>query len=159
MGESELGKALLELDAANLAGLPDVRQLTWRVLERDRRRVRRLTWLTVGVWLLAVGLIVLVLVWFGLLFPRQAQLALAVEAGVEAGKIPKARQAQLQRQLQVSFQMGTLTIALSVGVLAVAALCTVLLVLASRRATLRQLNASLLELSEQLKGLRQALGK
>jgi hypothetical protein len=159
MGESELGKALLELDAANLAGLPDMRQLTWRVLERDRRRVRRLTWLTVGVWLLAVGLIVLVLVWFGLLFPRQAQLALAVEAGVEAGKIPEARRAQLQRQLQVSFQMGTLTIAFSVLVLALAALCTVLLVSASRRATLRQVNAGLLEVSEQLKVLRQALGK
>ena len=35
-----------------------------------------------------------------------------------------------------------------------AALSTVLLVLASRRATLRQINASLLEISEQLKQLR-----
>jgi hypothetical protein len=155
MGEKELGRALLELDAASLAGVPDVRQLTWRVLERDRRRVRRLTWLTVGVWLLAVGLVLLVLVWFGLLFPAQAKLA----QEVEAGKVPEARRAQLQRQLQVSFQMGTVVIALSVSVLALAALCTVLLVFASRRATQRQVNAGLLEVSEQLKQLRQALGK
>jgi hypothetical protein len=36
-----------------------------------------------------------------------------------------------------------------------AAICTVLLILLSRRATLRQINASLLEISEQLKQLRQ----
>jgi hypothetical protein len=37
-----------------------------------------------------------------------------------------------------------------------AAVCTVLLILMTRRATLRHINASLLEISEQLKHLRQA---
>ena len=54
MSEKELGKALLDLDALALAGVPDARQQTWRVLERDRRRVRRLTDLTVAVWVLAM---------------------------------------------------------------------------------------------------------
>jgi hypothetical protein len=40
--------------------------------------------------------------------------------------------------------------------LLLAAICTVLLTLLSRRATLRQINASLLEISEQLKQLRPA---
>ena len=95
MSEKELGKALLNLDALALAGVPDARQQTWLVLERDRRRVRRLTALTVLVWVLAM-------------------------------------------------------------LLALAAICTVRLVFASRRATLRQLNASLLEVAEQLKRLRPA---
>jgi hypothetical protein len=47
-------------------------------------------------------------------------------------------------------------IAGSVAALFLAALCTVLLVITSRRATLRQINLSLMELSEQLKQLRQA---
>jgi hypothetical protein len=51
-------------------------------------------------------------------------------------------------------RMITVGITVSVGVLALAAGSTVFLVLASRRATLRQINASLLEISEQLKALR-----
>jgi len=49
MTEPELRQALLWLDAANLAGLPDARQLTWMVLQRDQRRVRRLAGVTVAV--------------------------------------------------------------------------------------------------------------
>jgi hypothetical protein len=47
-------------------------------------------------------------------------------------------------------------IAGSVGALFLAALCTVLLVTTSRRATLRQINLRLMELSEQLKHMRGA---
>ena len=49
---------------------------------------------------------------------------------------------------------GTLLIALSVVALTFAAICTVLLNLTTRRATLRQINASLLEISEPSKELR-----
>ena len=51
-------------------------------------------------------------------------------------------------------RMITVGITVSIGVLALAAGSTVFLVLASRRATLRQINASLLEISDQLKQLR-----
>ena len=46
MSESDVGKALLKVDALDLAGVPDSQQLTWKILEHDRRLVRRLTALT-----------------------------------------------------------------------------------------------------------------
>jgi hypothetical protein len=75
-----------------------------------------------------------------------------------AGKGTPAERDALQHQLVESFEMGTLVIGFSVLVMAVAALCTVLLILASRRATLRQVNASLLVISEQLRQARGRLG-
>jgi hypothetical protein len=150
VSEKELGKALLRLDALELAAVPDARQQVWRVLERDRRRVRFLTVLTTLIWLVAFVLILIVLVNFGLLFPQQAKLI----HDIEAGTVTPDQRDDAQRLLLVAFQKGTLVIAFSVTVLTVAAFCTVLLTLASRRATLRQVNASLAEISEQLKQLR-----
>jgi hypothetical protein len=150
VNEKDLGRALLKLDAAELGGVPDARRLTWQIVERDRRRVALLTAVTVAVWLLAAALVLAGLVGYGFLFPEQAKLV----HEIEAGKLTPAQGEQAQRALLVGFQKGTLLIALSLGVLAVAALCTVLLLLASRRATLRQVNASLLEIAEQLKRLR-----
>src|SRR5262245_52517532 len=61
VSEKELGKALLKLDAAGLAAVPDAHQQTWRVLERDRRRVWWLTLATLAAWLFAVALVGLVI--------------------------------------------------------------------------------------------------
>jgi hypothetical protein len=152
--EAELGKTLLKLDAAALGGAPDARELTWRVLERDRRRVRRWTAVTVGVWILAAAMVLSALVAFGLLMPQRAKLV----QDVEAGKVAGAERQHAERDLLVGFLMGAVLIGWSVFVLALAALCTVLLLSASRRATLRQVNASLLEVAEQLKRLRQGAG-
>jgi hypothetical protein len=152
MSEKELGKALLNLDALALAGVPDARQQTWRVLERDRRRVRRLTALTVAVWVLAMLLALGVLVAFGFLFPQYARLV----HGVEQGKLTQAQGQEMLRVYLMGLQKNLLIQALSVAALALAAICTVRLVYASRRATLRQLNASLIEIAEQLKRLRPA---
>lgn len=151
MNERELGKALMNLDGATLAGTPDVRQQTWKILERDRRRVRRLTFVTVVVWLLAVALILGVLVAFGFIFPREAKLM----SEIQQGKIPAAEQGKLWMVEMVAFQKGTLLMAFSITILSFAALSTVLLVFASRRATLRQINSSLVEISEQLRQMRQ----
>ena len=74
MTQKDLGKALLRLGVTELSGLPDVREQTWSILERDRRRVRRLTVMTVAAWLLSTVLILTVLVAFGLLFPSVAKL-------------------------------------------------------------------------------------
>jgi hypothetical protein len=153
MSEHELRKALLRLDAMDLAGMVDARVQTWAVLERDRLRVRRLTALTVAVWVFAGLLILGGLVSYGFIMPMQALLA----QQAEEGKATPAQREEAQRQVLVAFMKGTLLIAFSVAVMAVAALTTVLLILASRRATLRQVNASLVEISEQLKQLRQAL--
>ena len=57
MSDKELRNALLQLDATDLAGVADLKQQTWRVLERDRRRVRWLTLLSIAIWLFAAALI------------------------------------------------------------------------------------------------------
>ena len=125
------------------------------VLARDRRRVRLLTGLTVGVWLFAGAVVLLGLVNFGLTFPRQALLAKQVEEGV----LPPAEREQVQREVLVSFQKGTLLIAFSVAVMAVAALCTLGLIHLGRQATLRQIAVSLQAISEQLREIQAARPK
>jgi hypothetical protein len=150
VSERELGDALLRLDAAALAGVPDQRQQVWRIIERDRQRVRVLTWVVVFDWLLAAALVLGGLVSYGFTFPKQALLV----TQIEQGKLTPAQRDDLQRMVLMSFQKGTLLIAFSVFLMAGAALCTVFLILASRRATLRQVNASLVEIGEQLKRLR-----
>ena len=152
MSEKELGKALLNLDALALAGVPDARQQTWLVLARDRQRVRWLAGLTVAVWVFAALLAVVVLVVFGFLFPQYAQMM----HGAEQGKLTPAQSQEVLRLYLLGLQKNLLVLALAVAALAKAALLTVLLVFASRRATLRQLNASLIEIAEQLKRLRPA---
>jgi hypothetical protein len=157
VNEKELGKALLNVSATELAAVPDAQGLTQKVLERDRRRVRLLTGLTVGVWLLAAALILLDLIGFGFILPAQAHLW-GTWTAIENGKGAQAERDALQHELVVWFEMGTLVIGFSVLVMAVAALCTVFLILASRRATLRQVNASLLVISEQLRQARPGSG-
>jgi hypothetical protein len=140
----------LRVSSADLAGVPDARQLTWLVLDRDRRRERLLTGLTLASWFVALGLVLLAFVGFGLLMPMQAKL-------VHEAQVGRLGQADLQtawHKSQAVAEMITLGIAAAVGMLGIAALCTVFLIRATRRATLRQINASLVEISEQLKQLR-----
>jgi hypothetical protein len=155
MKQKDLGKALLRLGVTELSGLPDVREQTWTILERDRRRVRRLTAMTIGAWLLSTVLILTVLVAFGFLFPSVAKLRM----DVERGKVTQVEHERIREGHDLGLMKGTLLIACSVAVLTVAALCTVLLNLSTRRATLRQINASLLEISEQLKELRSSAAR
>jgi hypothetical protein len=152
MSEKELGKALLNLDALALAGVPDARQQTWLVLERDRRRVRWLAGLTVFAWVLAALLTLVVLVAFGFLFPQYAQMM----QGVEQGKLTPAQSQEVLRTYLMGLQKNLLVLALAVTALGDSVFLTFLLGFAARRATLRQLNASLIEIAEQLKRLRPA---
>jgi hypothetical protein len=153
MSEKDLRRALLDLDARQLAGVPDVREQTWKILEQDRRRVGRWTALTIALWAIAILMIGGMLVGYALVFPLQAKLNEDAQLA-RIGLTPEMRGAA-QFKAQIMFQMITVGVTASVGVLSFAALATVFLVLASRRATLRQINASLLEISEQLKALRQ----
>ncbi len=152
MSEQDLGKALLQLDAARLAGVPDARAQVAQVLARDRRRLKLWTLLTLATWLLAVVLVLGVLVFFGLLFPMYAHL----RQGGDPRMTEQERAAALEWAPQ-AFAMGTVFIAVAVGVLATAALSTVCLLFAARRATLRQVSANLMEVSEQIKQLRELL--
>ena len=152
MGEKELGKALLDLDARTLAGAADPREPTMRILDRDRRRIWWQTALTISLWIGALFMVLWMLVALALLMPLEAHLRNDAEVA-RAGLTPEMRE-QAELKAHIASRMITVGITASVGVLALAAGSTVLLVLSTRRATLRQINASLLEISEQLKQLR-----
>jgi uncharacterized membrane protein YbhN (UPF0104 family) len=150
MTEKELGNALLRLDAAGPI-VADPRVMTERILDRDRRRVRRLTWLTVGVWLFAAGLVLFLLVEFGLMLPELAKL----KNPANPARVTPTQRETMVNELELGFKLSLVVISLTVGALSLAGLCTLGLVLATRRATLRQVNANLVEIGEQLKQLRQ----
>lgn len=149
MSDRELGDALLKLAVTDLAGGPDPRDRAWQVIEKDRRRVRLLTWLTVAVWVFAGLLVLAGLVNYGLVMPAQAKLGFDAQAGL----LTPAQQIEGQREVLMLFLKGTLLIAFSGAVMAAAALCTVFLIRASGRATLRQVNANLAEIAGQLRRL------
>jgi hypothetical protein len=145
MTEKELGRALLNLDVAPPPAAPDPRQLTRQILARDRRRIRLLAGLATLFWVLtAAGVVCLCPFYVVIVAPRLR----AYQAG----------RAQLANDWNDWAMVGDWAAYWLLGCivsLLLAAICTVLLVLFSRRATLRQINASLVEISEQLKQLRQ----
>jgi hypothetical protein len=143
MNEKALGEALLAWDAV----IPptDPRAVTRMVLERDRRRVSRLTVLTVVLWLLAfVG--VVAMVWFHFVFLQPRLWHYAQTSG-----------SRDVRDWLVVAELAAKTVFVVAATVLLAALSTVGLVFSSRRATLRQVNANLAEVAEQLKQLRQEL--
>ena len=158
MSEKELGKALLELDAHRLGGVGDVREQTWKILEKDRNRVWWWTASTFTLWAAAIGMVLLMMVLYALVFPLQAKLQQDEELARIGAVTPEERQAA-RFQGQIAFQMVTLGVTVSVGVTCLAILSSVMLNRASRRATLRQINASLLEFSNLVKELRQVTGR
>ena len=145
MTEKELGKALLNLDAAKAPVAPDPRQLTQRILERDRGRIRLLAGLVVLFWTLATAGIV----WLICLY------LLYVDPRLRAYGAGRAQLANDWNDWALVGDLAAKSILACLVACLLAAVCTVLLILHSRRATLRQINASLLEISEQLKQLQQ----
>ena len=144
MTEKELGKALLNLDAAAAPAALDPRQLTQKILERDRRRIRLLAGLAMLFWMLATA----GLVWLICLY------LLYVDPRLRAYGAGRAQLANDWNDWAMVGDLAAKSILACIIALLLAAVCTVLLILLSRRATLRQINASLVEISEQLKLLR-----
>jgi hypothetical protein len=159
----------------------EARRTAEAILKRDRRRIRTLAVLTVGLWVIAALLIVTVYLPLG---GRMKQYANSVAAEnpemleqlrvdrafdkpappVPADQVP-ATLARVQREHWVltKFLFGQwivgaiiMGLALAAGILASAA--TVMLALTIRRTTLRQVTASLAEISEQLRLLREQRG-
>ena len=151
MNEKEMGRRLLELDASELSKPVDTRWYTARILERDRSRGRWLTFFAVGLWSASLLLVLAVLVILGLLFPMKAK----IHEGEHIKRFGAAQAAQMEHDLDVGMNMMIVLTALAVLVSLGAVLCTVLLVVSSRRATLRQVNANLLEICEQLRRMQQ----
>ena len=148
MTEDELRKALLGLDAAAIAPGADAPQITRRVLERDRRRVRILAALTILLWVTAALGLVLVL---GALLVVHPAMLRPMRGGATVADRERFEHVRL-----VMLEKTTAVVAISVAVLALAALGTVFLVFAAHAATVRRVNATLVEISEQLKRLGRA---
>jgi hypothetical protein len=154
MSERELGRALLDLDSRQLAGITDPREQTWKILERDRRRVWWLTALSIALWAAAILMVLWMMIAFALIFPLQAKLR--DDAQVASLDLSPEMLADAQFKAQIAFQMAVVGVTVAVGVTCLAVLASLLLNIANRRATLRQINASLLEISQQLKELKKA---
>lgn len=152
MNERDLGDTLLNLD---MSAAGDPRHLTQVILSKDHRRVRLLTWLAIGGWGLALALILMAMVNFALLFPRHAKIRMDFESGA----ITAAERDTQQTEYLADYQIASFQVTLSLLALLPAALFTLLLVSATRRATLRQVNANLIEIGQELKALRQSLAK
>jgi hypothetical protein len=151
MNEKVLGEMLLQLDADSLRETPDPRKSAEPILKRDRRRVWWLTAASIGLWGFATVLVLIVMVVLGLLLPMKAELR------HHANRHTAEEQAQMERTVDEGMSMMLVLTAFSGVISCSAILCTLLLILSSRRATLRQVNASLLEISEQLRRLRVSL--
>lgn len=143
MSDKEIGDALLKIDLTPALAATAV-QID-RVIEADQRRVRFLTRLTTGLWILAAIGAVGIFVGGGFVFPAIAK-TLAEQDEASPQNMPFMMLAKL---VAACIIFGSLSFA----ILVVAGLATVLLVFRSRRATLRQINANLLQISEQLKNL------
>jgi hypothetical protein len=142
MNERELADKLLRLGASELSNPPGPRELTQRVIARDRRRVTALAALALVFWL---GSVVVLYVFMGELLGLYAQLQKAGGPAADPHAAPVYR-----------FLLG---LSASLEALSFAFLVTMVLLFVSRRASLRQINANLIEISEKLERLEQRTAK
>ena len=153
MNERELGDALLRWTASQGSSPTEPRpgEMIDRVLTRDRRRVRRLAFVTATLWLVAVACIPLFFAAFATFILPKANY-LAQETFLHERKLSDRQLADdAQTVLLTTAKLGMVVVTASVLVLLLAAWGTVWLVGASRRATLRQVNANLAEIAEALR--------
>ena len=146
MSDKDLSDALLKLDLGSAGGqtIPTAQQID-AIVARDRRRVKWLTRVTVGLWILAALGVLFVFVFGGLVFPMIAKAL--TQAGEGSMENPDTPFLMLAKFTAMSIVFGSL----SFFTLVAAGLATVVLMFRSRGATLRQINANLLQISEQLK--------
>ncbi len=168
MSEQELIQTLRELIAKASSDAPNPHHLAREVKSRYQRQVRLLAGLSIFFWLLAAAGLVLLCVGLDrfVIYVRIADYLPPARSNGAENPGPDAPLFDIRRSSEARTQAmfrGTQLIhrtiwivAGSAGSLFLAALCTVLLVTTSRRATLGQINLSLMELSEQLKQLRSA---
>jgi hypothetical protein len=155
MNKTPMGDALLQAAAPSAADLPEAQQIAGRILNLDRRRVRLLIGLTVLFWVIAsagVFFVLHVVTWR--IYPHEQKLM----QDAALGKLTLERVAQLQALEFQAAEFCTQVVGAAFVALSLAFLCSILLVSASRRATLNQINANLAEISQQLKLSRQSQG-
>jgi hypothetical protein len=171
MLDKNVGDALLKLDLTPPSDTPAAQ--IERIIDTDRRRVRRWTRIAIALWVLAAVGAFIIFVIGGLTFPMIAKTVLIenehkkAEAKVaevkgstkatDQGKVAKPPTGTLENPDTPFLLLAKMTaICLVVGtasfmLLVFAGLATVLLLARSRTATFRQINANLLQIAEQLK--------
>ncbi|HEY7426261.1 MAG TPA: hypothetical protein VH682_18665 [Gemmataceae bacterium] len=156
MTEQELILALRELIAKAAADAPDPRLLAREISRRDQMRIRLLAGLSIFFWLLAAAGLVLLCVGLDrfVIYVRIMDYDPIVPSSDHGWPLDPRTQNMLRGTNLIHHTIWL--VAGSAVSLFLGALCTVLLVTTSRRATLGQINLSLMELSEQLKQLRAA---
>jgi hypothetical protein len=143
MSERELSRAMQDLARGQYSAEPDTHEFAEKIARRDRRRVRILTGLCILFWFLGTA---------GLLLLVVALDRLVISIRI-AEVFPQHREVLQGTGLlhhSIPIIVGAVT------ALLLAALFTVLLVLSSRRATLRQIHMSIRVLTEQFKQLSEA---
>ena len=150
MNEKELRDALLSWAAqSGPSAAPD--QTLARVLSRDRRRVRLLATATAVLWLLAAGGIPMFFaLYMNFIFPK-VEAVLHEMITHDRHTDPAALDRAAHITLLATSKLGILLVTASVLALLLAACGTLLLVFASRRATLRQVNANLTQIATHLR--------
>jgi hypothetical protein len=138
MNEKELADKLLKLGTSDLSNPPGPRELAQRILARDSRRVRVLAALAVVFWL---GAIVVLYVFMWELMGAYAQFEKTGWPAAEAHVAPVYR-----------FLLGLFA---SLESICFALLFTMVLLFVSRRASLRQVNFTLMGISDKLERLEQ----
>lgn len=121
-----------------------------RKLARQQRRLRWLTGLTIGLWLLAVAAAIGVLgVYMMFVAPKERQILAQYGArtAAHASGMPSPHTEFLMTYVATK---GVLVVAASVLILACGTMTTLLLVQLTRRVTLDQINHSLAQISAQL---------
>jgi hypothetical protein len=151
-----LSETLLELDGGSAASTIEARTLADNALRRDRLRVRILTWVTIVFFLLSVIAI------YGTFHLVTASIRPKIDESMDVMFKDKqitstdlATLRLLQDLYIIQFKNNLVTSA-AVATILVSAVCTVLLIMVTRRATLRKIQIILLVLSEQIDAMRQA---
>jgi len=160
------------------SGIPDdAKRTAETVLKRDRRRIRILAVLTIGLWVIAALLIPSVYLPLGGKMKQYARIVLAsnptaanrILSDTEMERPPMpvppdqvaATLARVQHEQWMLTQLvihqwiiGAIILGMALAAGILASVSTVALAMTIRRTTLRQVSASLAEISEQLRQLK-----
>lgn len=170
-GSKDLADALLAIDGRASGSSAEGQEIAKEALRRDRRRVRVLTCLTVGFFLLTVIAIYFPVYFYYLKIAPAMEAcrrdAVALEEQLDKVGAEGSKRDLLDMTARITVAQGAAFFTIHVitlwgivfvlAVLAAAGVCTALLIVVTRRATLRQIQVSLSALSEQFDALQASL--
>ena len=151
-----------------LTNLDDINARVAAAVKAQRNRIRALTSMALLFGFLAIGASILIVAFYPVMYlPKQKELIKRAEAAATQAKTETTEESLRRLDKFVGAEilmthvisMGTTIVAAAVGILALGTVVLVLVVVLNRRATLNQINASLAQISIQLKDLQLRDGK